>query len=122
MAKATWSGFMYTSARLCSLSNLMSTHLGRAQRTLDEELFVGREVDHVDVLVAQFTHDAMDACFPSSPHKRSDRIDAVVVALHRHLGALTGFAHDAFDGDEAIGHFGHLLLEQLGSGIPERCG
>src|SRR5690606_6822159 len=88
-------------------------HLGRAQRTLDQQLVVAGEVDHVDVLVAQLAHDAVDAAALHA-HAGAHRVDAVVVALHGHFGTFTGLAHDALDGDQAIGHLGHLMLEQFG--------
>ena len=34
--------------------------LGRRKGALNEELLVGRVVDHVDVLAAEFADDAMD--------------------------------------------------------------
>ena len=69
---------------------------------------------------AQFTHDAVDAAALHA-HAGAYWIDAVVVALHGHLGALTGLAHDALDGDQAVGHFGHLLFKQLGQEFRRRA-
>ena len=86
-------------------------NLGGVQRTLNHQLRVGREVDDVDVLVAQLLDDGIDA---RTLHADActDGVDAVVVGFDRDLGPLAGDADDFLDGDQTVGNLGNLLLEQ----------
>src|SRR5690606_15644119 len=46
-------------------------------------------------------------------HASADGVDALVVGLHRDLGALAGIAGRAHDLDQALADLRHLDLEQL---------
>ena len=83
----------------------------RIEGTLDEEHRVGRVGDHVDVLVSQLAHDAIDAT-SAHAHARSDGINVGVEAFDGDFGA---FARDAGHGAElndAVGDFGDFAFEE----------
>ena len=85
-------------------------HLCRTERTLDEELHVVGEGDHVDVLVAELAHDTVHTATLDT-HTGSYGVDAVVVALDSHLGAVSRHAGHTTDSDQTVGNLGHLSLK-----------
>ena len=82
-----------------------------AQRALDIEGCIRRIVDHVDILVAQLTHDAMNTRALHT-HTSAHRVDAVIIRLHGHLRPLTRDACDALDRDQAIVDLRYLQLKE----------
>src|SRR5690606_3099321 len=86
--------------------------LRRRQGPLYVQHHVVRKVDNVDILVAQLPHNPVD---PRSfhTHAGAHRVDAVVVRLHRHLGALTRNPHNLAYRDQAVLDLRHLLLKQF---------
>ena len=85
--------------------------LCRTECALDEELGVCGVVDHIDVLVAQFSYDTVHAATLHS-HACSYRVDALVVALNGDLGSLSRHTCYALHGDESVGNLWPLLFEQ----------
>ena len=85
--------------------------LGRAQGALDEQDGIAGVVDHVDVLVAQLSNDAMDSRALDA-HACAHRVDAVVVALNGNLGALAWLAGHGANHNQAIVYLGHLKLKE----------
>ena len=55
-----------------------------------------------------------DACDTSTLHADagSDRVDAVVIRLNGHLGALARNPDHLLDGDKTVGNLRNLLLEE----------
>ena len=85
---------------------------GRVEGAGDHQLGVRGPLDDVDVLVAQLADDAHDA---GTLHADAgaDRVDAVVIGLHGHLGALARDADDLLHGDQAVVDLRNLHLEEL---------
>ena len=96
--------------------------LRRRQAALDVQRHVGGVVDDVDVLVAQFADDAVDAAALHT-HAGAHRIDAFVVAFHGDFGAFAGQANDVLYDDDAILDFRHLggqqFFQKFGIGAAE---
>ncbi len=89
---------------------------GRSEATLHKERGIGRVVHDVNVLVAQFAHNAMDtAAFHANAG--TDRINALVVAFYRDFGAFSGKAYDVFDLNYTVFDFGHFGFEQFSQEI-----
>ncbi len=59
----------------------------------------------------KFADDAVDTASLDA-HARSDRVDAVVVAFHGDLGALSRLAGHILYGDETVMNLGNFLLEE----------
>ena len=79
-------------------------YLGGAESTLYEELLIGCERYHIDILVLQLAHYAVDAA-AFHAHAGADRVDAVVIALHGYLGAFARHAGYGAPGqDYSPGH------------------
>ena len=95
--------------------------LGRVEGALDQQLGIGRPLEHVDVLIAQLADDADDAG-PLDTDAGADRIDAVVVGFDGHLGTFTRDADDFLDGDQSVIDFRDLLLEELDQEFVGRAG
>ena len=111
MARLTWSGLRKTSAFFELFVDLDVVDVCRIEGTLDEEHRVGRVGNHVDVLVSQLAHDAIDAT-SAHAHARSDWINVGVEAFDGDFGA---FARDAGHGTElndAVGDFGDFAFEE----------
>ena len=72
---------------------------------------VGRVVDHVDVLVAEFTDDTMHT---ATLHTNAGTygIDTLVVTLNSHLRTVTRHTGHLLDGDQTVVDLGHLSLQQ----------
>ena len=89
---------------------------------MDVYLDVRRIVYHIDVLIAKLADNARHA---ASLHTDACAywIDAIVVALHRHLSSLARHACHTADRDESVGHFRHFrfkkALEEDGGGAAE---
>ena len=70
-------------------------------------MLVRRIVDDVDVFVAQLADNAVNSgTFHTytSPYW----VNAVVVGFYGYFSALSWFANDFLDGDEAVKYFWHL--------------
>ena len=97
-------------------------HLGGRQGTLDKELGVAGVVDHVDVFVAEFAHDAVHAAALHT-HAGSYGVDAVIETLNGNLGTLARHARHLADGYQAVVDLGHLgfeqTLQEVGTGAAE---
>ena len=85
--------------------------LGGSQGALNHDVEAGGIVEYIDVFVAQFADDAMDAGALDTD-AGAHGVDAVVVGFNGDFGAFAGDAHDVADGDKAIIDFGNLGLEQ----------
>src|SRR3546814_6690400 len=82
-----------------------------AQRTLNVQLNIGRVIDHIDIFVAQLPHNPMNTG-PLHPNAGSNRIDAVVIGLHRYFGPFSRFPDDFLDGNQSVEYLGDLQFEQ----------
>ena len=85
--------------------------LGRTQGTGDKQLDIAGVVDHVDVLIAELTHDTVNTATLDT-HAGAYRIDTLIIALHSHLGTITRHTGHTADGDQTIVDLRHLSLEQ----------
>ncbi len=78
---------------------------------MDEERRIVGVANHVDIFVAQFTHDTVYTRTLDT-HTGAYRIDTVVVALHGNLGTLSRDTGYGADIDQAVVYFGNLKLEK----------
>ncbi len=84
--------------------------LGWAESSLYVELDIIGVVDDVDVLVLQLTDNGVDARTLHADAS-SYGVDAVVIRLDSHLGALAWHADNLADGDEAVEDLRDLILK-----------
>ena len=86
-------------------------NLSGAQCALDKELRVTCIVDYIDIFVAQFSHDTVNACALHT-HASAHRVDTVVVAFHGNFGAFARYACHGANHDKAIVDFRHFEFKQ----------
>ena len=86
-------------------------HLGRTERTLDEELHIAGVVDDINILIAKLVNNAVHTATLNAD-AGSNRVDAVVIALNCHLGAVARHTGHTANGYQAIGYLRHLGLKK----------
>ncbi len=67
----------------------------------------------VNLLALQFLHHRLDAA-AAHADTSADRVDRLVAADNRHLGAAARIARHRFNLDDAVIDFRHFLREELG--------
>ncbi len=97
------------SAELKAQRNL--NHLGRLERVGNQQLAGFVPADDVDFLAAQFIDDVADPR-TTYPHAGSDRVDLVVRAGHRNLGAVARLTSHRANFDDAFGDLGDFNFKQ----------
>src|SRR4029079_13463326 len=86
--------------------------LGGRERATDVLGLIRDPGDDVDLFAPQLLNHRMDAR-PSHAHAGTDRIDVVIVRVHRDLRAPAGLARRALHLDDALVDLRHFLLEEL---------
>src|SRR5574344_24815 len=86
-------------------------NLCRAQGALDKEFDIRRVVDYIDVLIAEFTYDAMHTATLHT-YAGSHWIDTLIIAFHSYLGALTRHTGHTADGNQTVIDFRNLSFKQ----------
>ena len=110
-----------TFAIRCSSSIVTSEDLRRAQRVGDEDRRVVVPGDDVDLLAAELGHHRLDPR-ASLADRGADRVEAVLAARDRDLGAAARLARDRLDLDGPRVDLRNLELEQSAAGSPCACG
>src|SRR5207245_10938303 len=85
--------------------------LGGTEGIGDELGRIVRPGDDVDPLRTELAHDAADPHAPGTD-ARADRVDALLVGGHRHLGPDPGLARERPDDDRPRGQLGCLVHAQ----------
>src|SRR5699024_7426147 len=85
--------------------------LGRLQGSLNKFVFVVGIIDDINIFVAELAHYSMN---PDSFHSHTgpDRIDPLIVRYHSHFRAVTGFAGNFFQFDDAVIDFRDFILKK----------
>ncbi len=88
-----------------------TVNLCRGQRPGNKDTGIVIPLDDIDAFAAQFTHNRLNAgAFHADAG--ADRIDHRVIRNDSNLGALTRFAGDTLDYDDAVMDFGNFHLEE----------
>ena len=87
-------------------------YLGRLQCFGDERTRIRVVAQDVYLLALQFAHHGLDTD-PAHADAGAHRVDVVAGRIHRHLGAITGFAHHLVNLDRAVVDFRDFQLEYL---------